>query len=134
MSDTELSEQDTRVLEALTSGFPVSQSPYCDLGAELGISETDVLDSAGKLRETGAIVRIAAAFANVELLLGGASQEDADLAEALSFDLPYSEHPYAEVAAMLELRGTEIDEAAVIQRLREWLLDGTVSEVVALSQ
>jgi DNA-binding Lrp family transcriptional regulator len=133
MSDMDLSELDARVLAALKRGFPVSQSPYCDIAAELGVSEIEVLNSAGKLRETGAIARIVAVFPNAEAMLNGRFEESADLAQILSFDLPWSEHPYAEVAAQLELRGIEIDEAQIIARIREWLSAGIVSEVVALT-
>jgi hypothetical protein len=133
MSDFDLSELDTRVLSALTSAFPVSQSPYCDVAAELGAAEVDVLDSADKLRQIGSIVRVAAVFPDLASVTGSDSQADADLAEVISFDLPFGEHPYAEVAAQLALRGTQIEEAEVIGRIREWLADGTVSAVVALT-
>jgi hypothetical protein len=131
MSDNDLTELDERILAALVSGFPVSQSPYCDLGAELGISEIEVLNSAGMLRQTGAIARIAVAFPDPEASMVEASAGDVELMQVVSFDLPWSEHPYAEVAALLEMRGVDIDEAGVIDRIRAWLADGTASEVVA---
>jgi hypothetical protein len=131
MGDNDLTELDERILEALVSGFPVSQSPYCDLGAELGISEIEVLNSAGMLRQTGAIARIAVAFPDPEASMVEASAGDVELMQVVSFDLPWSEHPYAEVAALLEMRGVDIDEAGVIDRIRAWLADGTASEVVA---
>jgi DNA-binding Lrp family transcriptional regulator len=132
MSDFDLSELDARVLSELTSAFPVSESPYCDLAAQLGADEIDVVNSAEKLREIGAITRVAALFADIASVTGG-SQADADVAEVISSDLPYSEHPFDEVAAQLELRGTQIDGPQVITRIREWLADGTVSAVRALT-
>lgn len=58
----ELSELDRRVLGAIQSGFPVSQSPYCDLGEALGVPEMDVLNAVLCLRETGVIRRVGAVF------------------------------------------------------------------------
>jgi DNA-binding Lrp family transcriptional regulator len=133
MSDFDLTELDTRVLARLTSAFPVSESPYCDIAAELGESESDVLNSAEKLRQIGSISRIVAVFPEVAVVLGADSQTDADIAEIIAFDLPYSEHPFDEVAAQLELRGTQITGAEIIARIREWQADGTVSAVVALT-
>lgn len=132
MSDFELSKLDSSVLTALKRGFPVSQSPYCDIAADLGVAEIDVLNSAEKLREVGAVTRIAAVFSRTVGVQS--SQADADLAEVVAFDLPWGEHPYAEVAAQLELRGTQLEEAQVIERLREWVADGTVSGVVAFAE
>ena len=134
MSDFDLSELDTRVLAAMQSGFPVSVSPYCDLAAELGASESNVLNSAEKLRETGAVARIAVVFSHPDTFAASATTDDADLALLVSFDLPWSEHPFTEVAAQLELRGIQMEPAEVIERVREWLLDGTASEVVALAE
>lgn len=130
MNDFALSALDARVLAALQRGFPVSQSPYCDIAAELGVAEIDVLNSAEKLREIGAVTHIAAVFPRP--IGGECSQVDADLAEIVSADLPWGEHPYAEVAAQLQLRGSQVEETQVIDRIREWLLDGTVSSVSAL--
>ena len=133
MDDFDLSELDARVLEALKNAFPVSQSPYCDLAAELGATEVDVLNSAEKLRQIGAIGRVAVVFGQLDSLVGASSQEDADLAQIVSFDLPWGEHPYAEVAAQLELRGVQMEEADVIARIGQWLSDGTASAIRALS-
>jgi DNA-binding Lrp family transcriptional regulator len=133
MSDFDLTELDTRVLAELTKAFPVSESPYCDLAAVLGATEIDVVNSAEKLREIGAITRVTAIFPDSAGVIGEGSQTDADIAEIVSSDLPYGEHPFAEVAAQLELRGTQVEGAEVIARIREWLADGTVSAVLALT-
>ena len=41
MADSELTDLDRQVLAAIERRFPVSQSPYCDLGEELGELEVD---------------------------------------------------------------------------------------------
>ena len=133
MSDFDLAELDTRVLAELTKAFPVSESPYCDLATVLGAREMDVLNSAEKLRQLGVITRVAAIFPRGASAVGEGSQTDADIAQIVSFDLPFSEHPFAEVAAQLELRGTQVEGGEVIARIREWLADGTVSAVRALT-
>jgi DNA-binding Lrp family transcriptional regulator len=133
MSDLDLTELDTQVLAALKSAFPVSESPYCDLAAELGAAEIDVVNSAGKLRQTGVITRIVAIFSETASVIIEGSQTDSDIAEVISFDLPFSEHPFDEVAAELALRGTQIEGAQIVARVREWLADGTVRAVVALT-
>ena len=133
MSDFDLTELDTQVLAELTKAFPVSESPYCDVAAVLGATEIDVVNSAEKLREIGAIARVAAVFTDAARIIREGSKADADIAEIVSSDLPYGEHPFAEVAAQLVLRGTQVEGAEVIARIREWLADGTVSAVVALT-
>ena len=126
----ELSELDRRLLAAIEERFPVAQSPYCDLGAELGVLETDTLDSVLKLRGLGEVQAIAAEFDPGTDRLAF-SDEDAALAAAITFDLPWGEHPYAEIAAQLALQGIERDEAWVLARLQGWLDDGTVARISA---
>jgi len=133
MNDFDLTELDTRVLAELTRAFPVSESPYCDVAGVLGAAEVDVVNSAEKLREIGAITRVAAVFPDAARVISEGSQTDASIAELISSDLPFSEHPFAEVAAELALRGTQVEGADVIARIGEWLADGTVSAVVALT-
>lgn len=132
MADNELTDLDRRVIVAIEERFPVSQSPYCDLADELGALESDVLNSTMKLREWSQVAAIVAVFAP-EVAPERYSAEDAALAAAVSFDLPWSEHPYAEVAAQLSLQGIDRDEAWVIGRLQAWLDDGTIVGVAARS-
>jgi hypothetical protein len=120
-----------RVFAQVVGGFPVSESPYCDLGLALGASEIDVLSVVLELRECGRILRIGAEFSDLDGFVATASQEDADLAQLTSTDLPTGEHPYAEVAAQLQLRGTDETAEWVISRMREWLGDGTITRVAA---
>jgi DNA-binding Lrp family transcriptional regulator len=134
-----------RMLDRLTAGegFPVSPAPYCDLGDELGLSEIEALALLLELRETGEITRIGATFpddsavgfcssfdgedlalapvAGVELTC-----DEAELLMLLSGDLPYGEHPYAELAAELQMRGIEADEAWVLERVGAWMESGVV--------
>ena len=130
MDESALTDLDRRVLAAITAAFPVSQSPYCDLGDVLGAPEIDVLESAMKLREVGAVATVAAVFsaaADVQTL----ADEDVALATLVSFDLPWGEHPYAEVAAQLSLQGIDRDEAWVVAKLRAWMDDGAIVRVAA---
>ena len=131
MSGTDQASLTDRVFAALLSGFPVSESPYCDLGAELGASEIDVLAETLGLRECGRIARIAADFADFDGFVASASPDDADLAILVSVDLPTGEHPYDEIAAQLQLRGVDQTAEWVVERVNAWLADGTVLTVAA---
>jgi hypothetical protein len=131
MSDTDSAVLSERVFERILVSFPVSESPYCDLGAELGASEIDVLSTALELRECGRVLAIAAVFADFEGFIASAPQDDADLALLVGTDLPTSEHPYAEIAAQMQLRGIDQTATWVMARLHAWLADGTVLRVTA---
>lgn len=63
----ELNELDKRVLTEIQGGFPISASPYCDLAASLGSTESDMLTSVEKMRDTGVIRRIGAIFDSARL-------------------------------------------------------------------
>ena len=127
---TDLSD---RVFARVVVSFPVSESPYCDLAASLGAIEIDVLSAVLELRECGRVDRIAAEFADFDAFVAAAPQDDADLAILVSTDLPTGEHPYAEVAAQLQLRGTDRTAEWVLARLGEWIADGTVVRVAAVA-
>ena len=131
MIEFDLSPLDIQVLAALRDGFPVSQSPYCDIAEELGASEIDVLNSAEQLRQTSALECIAVVFPDMESVLRAASPQDVDLIELVSVDLPWGEHPYAEVAAQLQLRGVQLEEADVLARIRKWIAQGSATGVRA---
>ncbi len=130
MSD-EVTELIEEVFARVTASFPVSESPYCDLGAELGANEIDVLGAVLELRECGRIESIAAEFADLERFVAMGAADDVDLAILASSDLPTGEHPYAELAAQLQLRGVDRTEDWVTARLRAWVADGTVVRVAA---
>jgi hypothetical protein len=132
MSDeaTELIEE---VYARVIASFPVSESPYCDLGAELGANEIDVLGAMLELRECGRVARVAAEFADFERFVAMAAADEVDLAVLASTDLPTGEHPYAELAAQLQLRGVDRTADWVLARLNAWIADGTVVKVAALA-
>jgi hypothetical protein len=115
----------------ILQAFPVSESPYCDLGVELGANEIDVLGAMLELRECGRVGRVAAEFADLERFVALAAADDVDLAILASTDLPSGEHPYAELAAQLQLRGVDRTGDWVLARLHAWLADGTVVKVAA---
>lgn len=131
MNATASNDLDERVFAQLISGFPVTESPYCDLGALLGASEIDVLSATLGLRECGRIARIAAEFADLDGFAAAASDDEADLAFLISVDLPTGEHPYDEVAAQLQLRGIDQTAEWVLARVLGWVADGTVIKVAA---
>jgi hypothetical protein len=133
MSTSGPTELNDRVLARVVVSFPVSESPYCDLAASLDAIEIDVLSAVLELRECGRIERIAAEFADFDAFVASAPQDDADLAILLGTDLPTGEHPYAEVAAQLQLRGTDRTAEWVLARLGEWIADGTVVRVAAVA-
>jgi hypothetical protein len=131
MSDLDVSDFDQSVLDALRAAFPVSQSPYCDIASQVGCLEIDVLNSAMKLREIGVLGPISAQFTRPIVESDQGAEDSAVLAELLGFDVPWGEHPYAEIAAQLSLRGIDRDEAWVIEQVASWLRDGTISRLAA---
>jgi hypothetical protein len=127
------SELTSRVLVMILQAFPVSESPYCDLGAELGANEVEVLGAVLELRECGRVVRVAAEFADLERFVASAAADDGELAVLASTDLPTGEHPYAELAAQLQRRGADRTAEWVLARLNAWIADGTVVKMAALA-
>jgi len=127
----EVAELIENLFARVVVSFPVSESPYCDLGEELGANEIDVLGAMLQLRERGRIARVAADFADLERFVATATDDEADLAILASADLPTGEHPYAELTAQLQLRGVDCTTEWVLARLDEWMADGTVVRVSA---
>lgn len=109
----------------------MSESPYCDLGEALDATEVDVLGAVLELRECGRVERIAARFDDLDAFVGSAPQDEADLALLVGTDLPTGEHPYAEVAAQLQLRGVDQTAEWVLRTLLGWIEDGSVIAVAA---
>ena len=143
MSDRLLRVQ---ILQRLSSGdgFPIVSGPYCELAEALGVSEADALAVVLELRETREIARIGAVFAddsaigfcsafdNEELALAPIAGveitcDEAELLMLLADDLPFSEHPYAELAAVLQDRGVDVDEDWVLERIGSWRDAGVIS-------
>ena len=55
-------DQDRQLLNRLQSHFPLTANPFQTLGAELGLTEPEVLSRISRLKETGIIRRIGASF------------------------------------------------------------------------
>jgi len=131
MSEHNSTDLSQRILAHILVSFPVAESPYCDLGEALGVPEMDVLDAVLALRECGSIDVIAAEFADLDGFLASATPQDADLAILASSDLPTSEHPYAELAAQLQLRGIDQTAEWVLARLQALVGSGAIVRVAA---
>lgn len=54
----DLTPADRQLIAALRHGLPIESRPYRALGATLGMSEEDVLERLGRLRQAGAISRL----------------------------------------------------------------------------
>ena len=57
-----MDDQDRQLLNRLQSHFPLTANPFQTLGAELGLTEPEVLSRISRLKETGIIRRIGASF------------------------------------------------------------------------
>jgi DNA-binding Lrp family transcriptional regulator len=53
---------DTAILNRIQSDFPITPRPFAAIAAELGLTETEVLDRVAALKERGIIRRIGANF------------------------------------------------------------------------
>jgi DNA-binding Lrp family transcriptional regulator len=53
---------DRKLLNLIQEEFPISATPYAEVGAQIGIGEDEVLKRIGKLKESGIIRRIGAVF------------------------------------------------------------------------
>ena len=58
---------DKEILNQIQSGFPISQRPFLEIGKQVGLSENEVLDRIGKLKEEGIIRRIGGNFDSKKL-------------------------------------------------------------------
>lgn len=122
----ERSELELRLIEMLSRGFPISWAPYCDLAEELGVAEVDVLNAVLELRETGIIGRVGADFDEEKLDALPLDDAEQPLAFLLEGDIPYGEHPFAEIGEMLQMQGIDVEESWVLERTQAWLADGVI--------
>jgi len=53
---------DKEILNQIQSGFPITQQPYLEIGKQLSLSESEVLDRVRQLKEEGIIRRIGGNF------------------------------------------------------------------------
>ena len=57
-----LDATDRAIINALQEGFPLSHRPFAEAGAALGLSEDNLIERIGRLRELGAITRFGPFF------------------------------------------------------------------------
>jgi len=57
----QLKELDRKLIEATQAGLPIIKAPYASVAAEIGTTETEVIDRFGCLIKQGIVRRIAAA-------------------------------------------------------------------------
>lgn len=62
----EIGDRDWRVLEALQKGIPLTERPYADLAASVGMQETEFLERVTALRDAGVIRRMGFRLAHRE--------------------------------------------------------------------
>ena len=78
---------DRRVINALQGGFPLCERPYAAAAADLGLSETELIERLGRLLDAGVLSRFGPLY-DAERLGGGvtlaALQVPADRFEAVA--------------------------------------------------
>jgi len=95
-----LDATDARIIDRLQGGFPLSERPYRDAGAQIGISEDELLGRLARLLGEGVLTRFGPMF-QVERI-GGAlvlaaiavPEADFDLVADLVGSLPEVAHNY----------------------------------------
>ena len=61
-SPSDMDTLDRKLLNIIQSGFPLTDEPYAEIGAELGIDEAEVLERLARLRQTNVVRQISAIF------------------------------------------------------------------------
>lgn len=62
-----LSEDDQRLIQAIQGGLPLVSHPYASIGAQLGLSENEVLQRITELQQAGIIKRLGVVVRHREL-------------------------------------------------------------------
>jgi DNA-binding Lrp family transcriptional regulator len=62
-----MDQTDRLILRAVQSRLPIAERPFAELGAELGLSEEEVLSRLARLKERGVIRRIGGNFDSASL-------------------------------------------------------------------
>ena len=62
-----MNSTEKKILNEIQSDFPVSARPYEDLADRLGLTETEVMDTVGRLKDAGVIRRIGGNFHSSKL-------------------------------------------------------------------
>ena len=60
----ETENMDIKLIKHIQDGIPMTKTPYKDIGADLGLSEEEVIERLGTLLENGKIRRLAASIAH----------------------------------------------------------------------
>lgn len=60
MRNAELNEIERRLLNDYQQDFPLSPTPYADIARELGVTESEVLETLARLKSEGAVSRVGA--------------------------------------------------------------------------
>ena len=68
-----LDDIDRALINRLQDGISITPTPFADLGADMGLTETDVLTRIEKLRGLGALTRFGPVGAAVRLKWAGAA-------------------------------------------------------------
>ena len=67
MSQNTLDDTDKAILRAVQSKLPIDERPFAKLGQDLGLSEEEVLDRLGAMKQSGVIRRIGGNFTSTAL-------------------------------------------------------------------
>ena len=62
-----MNETARRIVNEIQSDFPLSSRPYKDLADRLGLTEEEVIDTVGRLKDAGVIRRIGGNFHSTKL-------------------------------------------------------------------
>lgn len=57
-----MDKTDKEIVTLIQSGFPLTARPYADIGAKVGISESEVIDRIKAIKDSGEIRRMGASF------------------------------------------------------------------------
>ena len=58
--ENHMDEVDRKLINRMQSGFPIESRPYAVIGAELGLSENEVVERVSRLKKVGVVRRIGA--------------------------------------------------------------------------
>jgi DNA-binding Lrp family transcriptional regulator len=62
-----MNKTDRNILNEIQSDFPISSRPYHDLGIRLDLTEDEVIEAVGRLKDEGVIRRIGGNFHSAQL-------------------------------------------------------------------
>lgn len=109
-----LDEIDRRIVNVLQEGFPICERPFAEAARPLGLSEAELIERLGRLREAGVLTRFGPFFDAAAL--GGAFCLCA---------LAVPEKRFEEVAAQVNARPEVAHNYARAHRLNMWFVLAT---------